>query len=121
MITDLKENVLLLKANYGDKNWGLPGGALDIGETVHEALHRECAEELGCNVTLNYLSGVYYHSLFNSQVFIFRCYLTPGATIQLSSEHTEFGFFPISEMSDIQRHRIEDCLNYSGSVVSARF
>lgn len=33
--------VLLLKADYGSKSWGLPGGALEPGETIHEALVRE--------------------------------------------------------------------------------
>ena len=33
--------VLLLKADYGAKSWGLPGGALEPGETIHEALLRE--------------------------------------------------------------------------------
>lgn len=28
--------------------WGLPGGKIDSGETLLEAMHRECVEELGC-------------------------------------------------------------------------
>lgn len=42
----LNENnqVLLLKANYGNCAWGLPGGALEPGETIHHALIRECLE-----------------------------------------------------------------------------
>ena len=35
--------VLLLKAEYGAKSWGLPGGALEPGETIHEALLRKSA------------------------------------------------------------------------------
>ena len=121
VITNEDGEVLLLKANYGDSSWGLPGGALEPGETIHEALLRECLEELSCDVDVSYLSGVYYHSAYNSQAFIFRCTLEPSATIKLSSEHTDYMFTPIEHMSPIQQHRVRECLEYSGSTVSARF
>ena len=73
VITDAAERVLLLKADYGDQAWGLPGGGLEPGETLHEALSRECREELGCEVTVGYLSGVYYHSTLDAHAAI----LTP--------------------------------------------
>ena len=53
----LNENneVLLLKATYANCAWGLPGGGLDMGETIHAALIRECKEELGCDIHIDYL------------------------------------------------------------------
>lgn len=121
VITNDKNEVLLLKANYGDGNWGLPGGALEPGETIHQALERECFEELGCKVSPQYLSGVYYHSAFNSQAFIFRCEFTQGSTVQLSDEHTEFKYAAIETMSAVQQRRIQDCLAFTGYVNSAKF
>ena len=39
---------------------GAASGALDMGETIHQALLRECQEELGCQVQIDYLSlGVF--------------------------------------------------------------
>jgi len=35
VITNSADEVLLLKANYGDGSWGLPGGALEPSETIH--------------------------------------------------------------------------------------
>ena len=29
-------------------SWGLPGGRVELDETLLEAIHRECQEELGC-------------------------------------------------------------------------
>ena len=113
--------VLLLKANYADQAWGLPGGALDMGETIHQALLRECQEELGCQVQIDYLSGVYFHSAVTSHAFIFRCHLTASAEIRLSDEHTAYAWFDLDQLSKVQRIRVEDCLNYTGIVQSRSF
>lgn len=121
VITNLKNEVLLLKANYGDENWGLPGGALEPGETIHEALERECLEEIGCEVNVKYLSGVYFHRAYNSQAFIFRCEIPRSSNIQLSSEHTEYRYAVFESMSVVQQRRIKDCLAFNGNVASAKF
>lgn len=138
VITNAQGQVLLLKANYGNFAWGLPGGALEPGETIHEALVRECQEELGLSVQVNYLSGVYYHSAYQSQAFIFRCELLlpegPDGSevaknvaegeplpIHLSHEHSEFAFHDIDTLSAVQQQRIKDCLNFNGVVISAKF
>ena len=38
VILNERNEVLQLKATYSNRAWGLPGGALDMGETIHEAL-----------------------------------------------------------------------------------
>lgn len=121
VITNSNNDVLQLKANYGDFGWGLPGGALDPGETIHEALKRECAEELNCTVIIDYLSGVYYHEAYNSQAFIFRCHLRSDAHIRLSDEHSDYQYTNLNALSTVQRRRVSDCLDYSGVVTSAKF
>ncbi|GGP38819.1 NUDIX hydrolase [Shewanella saliphila] len=121
VITNDDGQVLLLKANYGDKHWGLPGGGLDPNETIHLALLRECQEELGCEVTVNYLSGVYFHSAYQSQAFIFRCELPESTQIMLSNEHSEYAFFDVADLSLVQQQRINDCLAFNGQVFSAAF
>ena len=121
VITNDDDQVLLLKANYGDKHWGLPGGGLDPNETIHQALLRECQEELGCEVTINYLSGVYFHSAYQSQAFIFRCELPESVQIMLSDEHSDYAFFAVADLSLVQQQRINDCLAFNGQVFSAAF
>jgi len=116
-----KQEVLQVLSTYGEKRWGLPGGALEPGETIHQALERECLEELGVKPEILYMSGVYYHKAYNSQVFIFRCELPENPLIQLSSEHSEYRYFPLDELSEVQKHRISDCLNFDGKVKSFSF
>lgn len=121
VVTDEYGHVLLLKATYGERRWGLPGGALDHGETVQDALARECAEELGAEVEIRYLSGIYYHAAHRSHAFIFRCALPPDTTIRLSTEHEGWRYVPLDELSPVQRRRVEDCLGFDGRVRSACF
>ncbi|HEU5072594.1 MAG TPA: NUDIX domain-containing protein [Polyangiaceae bacterium] len=121
VITDAAGRVLLLKANYGDRAWGLPGGGLEPGETVHEALLRECREEIGCAVAIGYLSGVYYHSVLGAHAAIFRCRLHEDAVIQLSDEHSEHRYCELDQLTPIQRVRVDDCLNFDGTARSRRF
>ncbi len=121
VVFDDQERVLMVKTTYGAKGWTFPGGAIDPGETIHETLHRECREELGCEISVHYLSGVYYHKLHNSQAFVFRAQLKDSHTIQLSSEHSEYQYIPIAEMKDSHRIKAEDCLRFDRATVSRKF
>lgn len=125
VITNDEQQVLQIKATYDGGRWGLPGGSLEPGETVHEALVRECLEELSCEVEVCYMSGMYYHRAYNSHACIFRCRLaaspSDAAEIQLSPEHSEYRYFALDELGAVQRQRVEDCLNFDGRVKSASF
>ncbi|GLX67532.1 NUDIX hydrolase [Paenibacillus glycanilyticus] len=50
IILNSNGQVLQLKRTYGDKGWSFPGGSVEPGETIHQALYRECREELGTEV-----------------------------------------------------------------------
>ena len=121
VITNENDQVLQIKATYDGGRWGLPGGSLEPGETVHQALIRECREELNCPVTVHYMSGIYYHQVYEAHACIFRCELPANAEIRLSSEHSAFRYFPLEELSKVQRKRVEECLNFDGRVRSAAF
>jgi ADP-ribose pyrophosphatase YjhB (NUDIX family) len=46
----------------GRGRWSMPGGFVDLGETVQGAIVRELNEELGVSATLGRLVGVYSHA-----------------------------------------------------------
>ncbi len=121
VINNDAQQELQVRATYDGEQWGLPGGSLEPGETVHQALARECREELGCAVAVRYMSGMYYHREYNSHVCIFRCDLPAGAQVRLSQEHSECRYFSLDQLSAVQRRRVMDCLGFDGQVRSAAF
>lgn len=55
--------MLLLRKRYGDEErFTLPGGSQEPGETLADALRRECREEIGARVELGRLCLVYEYA-----------------------------------------------------------
>ncbi|WP_454190895.1 NUDIX hydrolase [Paenibacillus sp. Marseille-Q7038] len=121
IILNEKDQVLILKRTYGNKGWSLPGGGVDPGETIHEALIRECREELGLDIYDIVLTGFYYHSNLNAQVGIFRCSITSNNEINLSSEDSDYKWVALTELSDVQRIRAINAIKYKGQIISRSF
>ncbi|GIO52083.1 DNA mismatch repair protein MutT [Paenibacillus sp. SSG-1] len=58
VIQDQAGRILMQRrSDYGD--WGLPGGAMEPGETIEETMRREVMEETGLVVLKHELMGVY--------------------------------------------------------------
>lgn len=51
--------IVLIERRYKPYGWALPGGFVDIGETLEDAARREAREETSLEVTLQVLLGCY--------------------------------------------------------------
>jgi 8-oxo-dGTP pyrophosphatase MutT (NUDIX family) len=60
IVEDGQGNILLVKTRDG--GWVCPGGQVEVGENLIDALVREIKEESGIDATVNYLIGVYSNS-----------------------------------------------------------
>lgn len=90
VIPDGEGRVLLLRARYSGR-WLLPGGALHAGENPRAGTERECREELGREVRLERLTGVYADA---DERQIWFAFLTAplAAPPLLSEEHDAFRY-----------------------------
>jgi ADP-ribose pyrophosphatase YjhB (NUDIX family) len=53
------QGYLLLMHRADNAHWGIPGGNIEIGESVTQAVMREVAEETGLSIAVGRLIGVY--------------------------------------------------------------
>jgi 8-oxo-dGTP diphosphatase len=58
-LLDEPGQIVLIERRHPPPGWALPGGFVDVGETVEHAAVREAREETGLDVTLVALLGVY--------------------------------------------------------------
>src|SRR4051794_1596410 len=54
-----EQGAILLIRRTDSGNWSLPGGALELGETIRQAAVRETKEETGIDCEITDLSGIY--------------------------------------------------------------
>ncbi|MBI5904964.1 MAG: NUDIX hydrolase [Deltaproteobacteria bacterium] len=59
VIIEVGDRVVLVRRKNPPEGWAIPGGFVDVGETVEAAAVREAFEETGLSVALTALLGVY--------------------------------------------------------------
>jgi ADP-ribose pyrophosphatase YjhB (NUDIX family) len=104
--------------------WNLPGGGLELGETVDEALHREVFEETGLEVEIERLVGVYSKPQKQEVVLTFYCHVT-GGTPRETEETRECRYFAPDNLPSNtlpkHRQRVEDALlNQASAILRAQ-
>ncbi|MEK6810450.1 MAG: HAD-IIIA family hydrolase [Candidatus Thermoplasmatota archaeon] len=103
-------DVLMVKAKRGFSRgfWNLPGGFLDFGEPPEVAVKREVEEEIGVDIVLDGLLGV-YHSSFPGKPtftlgFVYRGH-TDDTSFRLKVDEIEgVGWFPIHRAVALTRN-----------------
>ena len=120
---------VLMQKRVDNDLWALPGGAVDVGETVAQAVLREVKEETGLDVDITRLIGIYsdpnhvieYSDGEVRQQFSLCFEATPkGGDLSSSIESSQVRFFSVPELVGLAIHpsmrlRIEHALEARAS------
>lgn len=81
--------------------WEFPGGKIELGETMQEALKREIYEELGCTVEVGskITSTIYEYEFAEVELTTFYCRILAGTPF--SSEHMELRWLDPSALNEL--------------------
>ena len=122
VIFDSTRSKMLLTQRADNRQWCLPGGRMEPGESASECCAREVLEETALVVTVGRLVGVYstpnhiteytdgnrkqgVDIIFETQII--------GGDVQITEETTDVGYFSIEEMGsldivELMKERIAD-------------
>jgi|SRR5579864_3423627 len=112
IIADAQGRILLHQRSDNDL-WALPGGKMEVGESIGSTIVREVKEETGFEVQPKYLIGIYTNpdhviAFSDGEVrqefsLCFYCEIV-GGEIQISNESYEVAFFPLEEIEHLNMH-----------------
>ena len=112
LVVDSEGRVLMQRR--GDSgNWSLPGGIMEIGETLEQCVVRETKEETGLDIEITGLLGIYtdpehiieYADGEIRQEFAITYYgRVIGGRIEVSSESTSVRFLGLDELETLPVH-----------------
>ena len=102
------EDGKILLAHYKDKDYYfLPGGHVEIGESVREALEREIDEELKLSITAGNIVSIFEHSWKDSEEehyelnFLIPFSIPKDTDLISHVEHLTFEWISIEDFSSI--------------------
>ena len=103
LVLDSENRVFLIRHGYSD-GWHMPGGGVENGETLLDALGRELAEEGNIEITAPpVLHGVYFHPLYSQRdhvaIYVVRAFRQTAIPVP-KREIAEHGFFPVDALPD---------------------
>jgi ADP-ribose pyrophosphatase YjhB (NUDIX family) len=110
------EGRVLMQRRADSGNWALPGGAMELGESLVDAVIREVREESGYDIEVRGLVGTYTeprHIIAYSDGEVRRqfnvCYAAQitGGELAISAESTEIRFVDPSEMDGLPIHKTQ--------------
>ncbi len=114
VVTNENGEILLIRRSDND-NWALPGGGIEIGESLTQAAIREVKEETGIDCRITGLVGIYtdpkhiiLYTSDNEARQEFSIVLTAdamGGQLALSDESNEVGWVSPSDLSGLSMDR----------------
>lgn len=112
VVTDAHDRMVLVRRRDNDL-WALPGGAMELGESIVDAAVREVKEETGLDVEITGLVGVYtnpHHVMAYTDGEVRQqfslCFSTRllGGVLQTDSESTDIAWASLEALASLDMH-----------------
>lgn len=105
---------VLLHRRTDNELWSIPGGGMEIGESIAETIVREVEEETGLKVEPEHLVGIYTNPRHVTEYddgevrqqfsICFACRIVGGQLIDRADESLEVGFFSPEQIEAMPMH-----------------
>jgi len=129
VIQDEEGRVLFVRRKDNDE-WGMPAGALELGESILDCLKREVLEETGLEVVSATPIAIYSEPRFaftntyggehQMLAVVFLIDEWRGSLVKKTDETTDAKFFSVDDLPDtweLYRETIEDLRDYDGHLI----
>jgi ADP-ribose pyrophosphatase YjhB (NUDIX family) len=125
VVTDEHDRIVLVRRRDNDL-WALPGGGMELGESIVDTAVREVKEETGLDVEVTGLIGVYtnpHHVMAYTDGEVRQqfslCFTTRGDLLA-DSESTDIAWTPSRDIPSLNMHpsmrlRIQHYLEHHGT------
>lgn len=120
LVVNNENKVLVMKRSacndYMPLTWDIPGGTVEIGETVEQALIRELKEETGIDIAP--LNPIYAYSNLSqlperqTVQLVYACKYKGGDIILNPEEHEEYKWLNYSEICKL------DCISFLAGLLN---
>lgn len=118
----------ILLVQYQDKSWGIPGGLMELGESVEDCARRELKEEIGIEVRnlklIDVLSGKQLHTKlrngdeYYNVVIGYICNEYEGELSPDGIEVTDARFYKTEELPEGTNPFIKDRIKEFGRTIN---
>ncbi|MDC7124217.1 MAG: NUDIX domain-containing protein [Spirochaetales bacterium] len=116
IIFNKNDEILLCRSHKWDNKYIIPGGHVEYGEKLEDALRREILEETSLQITDIKLLGIkecfYSNEFYKERHFLFIDYTckTDSIDVVLNDEAEEFAWVSLNDLSDYQLGGFTDSL-----------
>jgi len=118
---------LLLIRRRDNRNWAMPAGAMELGESIWDCMVREVREESGLDVQAAELFAIWsdpaqtsivteFGDPYQLVVFVFQVQAWSGELVRETDETIDAGFFQMDALPEIAPHShqtLEDLKTYN--------
>lgn len=101
-----RNQILCVKRGYGSRNWTLPGGQIEKGESPERALKREVFEESVYEIKINHLVGLYWATFRDDVAILFETAIIRHGHWHQGTEISEIGFFKKDKLPKPMNNRM---------------